>query len=92
MAPWQRIITYAAIVTLAGQIIFLVNLFWSIFKGPRAEANPWESTTLEWTLPSPTPEDGFGVNVPTVVRDAYEFGGPHDTDDDGAGYQMQNSP
>ncbi len=91
MAPWQRIITYAAIVTLAGQIIFLANLFWSMAKGPRAEANPWESTTLEWTLPSPTPEDGFGTSMPTVVRGAYEYGGKSDGEA-GSDYRMQNSP
>jgi cytochrome c oxidase subunit 1 len=91
MAPWQRIITYAAIVTLAGQIVFLANLFWSMLKGPRAEANPWESTTLEWTLPSPTPEDGFGASATTVVRGAYEYGSKSDGEA-GADYRMQNSP
>jgi cytochrome c oxidase subunit 1 len=86
MAPLQKIITYAAIVTLAGQIIFLVNFFWSMFKGQRAEANPWECSTLEWTLASPTPDEGFGPNRPSVSRGAYEYGG-----DGAADYQMQNS-
>jgi cytochrome c oxidase subunit 1 len=86
MAPLQKIITYAAIVTLAGQIIFLVNFFWSMFKGRRAEANPWECTTLEWTLASPTPDEGFGPNRPSVSRGPYEYGG-----DGAADYQMQNS-
>jgi cytochrome c oxidase subunit 1 len=85
MAPLQKIITYAAIVTLAGQIIFLVNFFWSMFKGQRAEANPWECSTLEWTLASPTPDEGFGPNRPSVSRGAYEYGG-----DGAADYQMQN--
>ena len=34
MAPLQKFITLAAIVTIAGQVIFLVNLFWSMRRGP----------------------------------------------------------
>lgn len=73
MAPLQKFVTLAAIVTLAGQIIFLVNLFWSIFKGPAAEANPWECTTLEWTLSSPAPAEGFGDRRPQVNHGPYEY-------------------
>src|SRR3989440_516876 len=49
LIPLQKFITYAAFVTIAGQLIFLVNLFWSMFKGTKASDNPWEATTLEWT-------------------------------------------
>ena len=34
--------TYAAIITIAAQFIFVINLFWSMFKGPKASDNPWE--------------------------------------------------
>jgi cytochrome c oxidase subunit I len=73
MAPLQKFITVAAIATILGQIIFLVNLFWSMRKGPAASANPWESTTLEWTLPSPTPIEGFGEERPLVSHGPYEY-------------------
>ena len=73
MAPLQKFITLAAIVTIFGQIIFLVNLFWSMRKGPAAEANPWECTTLEWTLPSPTPREGFGEAQLLVSHGPYEY-------------------
>jgi cytochrome c oxidase subunit 1 len=73
MAPLQKFITVAAIVTIFGQIIFLVNLFWSIRRGPTAEANPWECTTLEWTLPSPTPAEDFGKLQPLVNHGPYEY-------------------
>jgi cytochrome c oxidase subunit 1 len=86
MAPLQKIITLAAIVTLAGQIIFLVNFFRSMFKGKPAEANPWECTTLEWTLDSPTPAEGFGATKPIVCQGAYEYGGAT-----GADFSMQTS-
>jgi cytochrome c oxidase subunit 1 len=73
MAPLQKFITVAAIVTIFGQIIFLVNLFWSMRKGPAAKANPWECTTLEWTLPSPSPAADFGQKQPLVNHGPYEY-------------------
>jgi cytochrome c oxidase subunit I len=73
MAPLQQLITYAAIVTIAGQIVFLANVFWSLFKGPRSEPNPWACTTLEWTLPSPAPWYGFS-RAPLVNHGPYEYG------------------
>jgi cytochrome c oxidase subunit I len=73
MVPLQQLITYAAIVTLAGQIVFLANVFWSLFKGPRPEPNPWACATLEWTLPSPAPRQGFG-RPPLVNHGPYEYG------------------
>jgi cytochrome c oxidase subunit 1 len=76
MAPLQEFITFAAIVTIAGQMIFLFNFFWSMFRGERAEANPWRCTTLEWTLACPTPAAGFEGRVPMVNRGAYEYSVP----------------
>src|SRR5260221_5251507 len=88
MAPLQKFITLAAIVTLAGQAIFLVNLFWSMRKGPEAEANPWECGTLEWTLASPPPAEGFGESQVEVNHGPYEYNIP------GAGkdFIMQDAP
>jgi cytochrome c oxidase subunit 1 len=72
MAPLQNFITYAAIVTIAGQIVFLSNFFWSLFRGVRSESNPWSCTTLEWTLPSPAPAEGFS-QPPVVNHGPYEY-------------------
>jgi cytochrome c oxidase subunit 1 len=74
MAPLQKWITIAAVVTIAGQIIFLVNFFWSMFKGAAASSNPWECSTLEWTLPSPAPHAGFAGRLPVVNHGPYEYG------------------
>jgi cytochrome c oxidase subunit I len=76
MEPLQRFITIAAMVTIAGQVIFLVNLFWSMFKGRKTSANPWECSTLEWTLPSPAPAQGFGQVRPIVNHGPYEYSVP----------------
>jgi cytochrome c oxidase subunit 1 len=76
LAPLQKFITIAAIVTISGQVLFIVNFFWSMFKGAAAGANPWECTTLEWTLPSPPPENGFGEREPVITHAPYEYSMP----------------
>jgi cytochrome c oxidase subunit 1 len=88
LMPLQRFITIAAIITISAQIIFLINLFWSMFKGPKASDNPWESTTLEWTTATPPPHDNFGGVTPVVHRGPYEYsvpGAPRD-------FVMQTDP
>jgi cytochrome c oxidase subunit 1 len=72
----QEFITYAAIITIAAQFIFVINLFWSMFKGPKASENPWEATTLEWTTASPPPHDNFGGKTPVVYHGPYEYSVP----------------
>src|SRR5437016_1040688 len=42
LIPLQTFMTYAAFVTIGVQLVFLFNLFWSMFKGPKASDNPWE--------------------------------------------------
>ncbi len=76
MMPVHRFITIAAILTAAAQLLFVVNLVWSMFRGRRASANPWEATTLEWTVPSPPPHDNFGGAEPVVHHGPYEYGVP----------------
>ena len=73
MAPLQKFITLAAIVTIAGQLIFLVNLFWSMRRGPAAETNPWECGTLEWTSASYATNEGPGDWRPQVNHGPYEY-------------------
>jgi cytochrome c oxidase subunit 1 len=74
-------VTIAAFVTATAQIVFLVNFFWSLAKGPLAGKNPWNATTLEWTTDSPPPHDNFGGNYPSVYRGPYEFSVPGVRDD-----------
>ena len=79
LGPLQDVhyfMTIAAIVTMAAQFIFVFNFFWSLRKGKKAEVNPWEATTLEWTVPSPPPHDNFGGRYPTVYRGPYEYSVP----------------
>src|SRR3989441_9715381 len=76
MTPLTRFVSIAAFVTITAQLIFLVNLVWSWVKGPKASENPWEATSLEWTIPSPPPHDNFAGIEPVVHRGAYEYSVP----------------
>jgi len=88
LIPLHKFMSIAAFVTGAGQLLFLINLFWSMFKGGKASVNPWEATSLEWTVPSPPPFDNFAGRHPVVYHGPYEYGVPGAAKD----YIMQNSP
>jgi cytochrome c oxidase subunit 1 len=50
----------------------LSYLLLSLYYGPKAGANPWGATGLEWQTPSPPPKDNFEV-TPIVVTGPYEY-------------------
>jgi cytochrome c oxidase subunit 1 len=67
--------TISLVVMLLFQIPFLYNFFSSMFRGKRAEKNPWKSNTLEWVADSPPPHGNF-KELPRVYRPPYEYGVP----------------
>ncbi len=84
----HKFITVAALITGAAQLIFIYNLIHSRWWGEPAPVNPWEATSLEWTVPSPPPFDNFGGKHPVVYHDPYQYGVKGSAGD----YVMQNSP
>ena len=75
-------ITIAALIVAASQIIFLVNMVWSLFKGEKASGNPWNATTLEWQTPDTPPAHGnWGDTLPVVHRWAYDYSVPGEAKD-----------
>jgi cytochrome c oxidase subunit 1 len=72
---WNVFITMSAFCLGAAQIIFFVNLVWTLIAGKKADKNPWEANTLEWTAPSP-PGHGNFETTPTVYRGPYEYSSP----------------
>jgi cytochrome c oxidase subunit 1 len=72
--------TVGLLIMLAFQAVFLYNFVRSLFAGPKAEANPWRSNTLEWSAASPPPHGNFAT-LPTVYRGPYEYGTPDRADD-----------
>jgi cytochrome c oxidase subunit 1 len=82
IGPVRSFITFAMLVTVFAQGLFLFNFLWSLFRGERMlEANPWRATTLEWSVSSPPPADDFGSHDPVVYRGAYEFSVPDVAED-----------
>jgi len=88
LMPVHRFITIAALLTGAAQFIFLWNLFESRMWGRVAPENPWNGTSLEWSIPSPPPWNNFGGKHPVVFHDPYQYGVKGSKGD----YVMQDSP
>jgi cytochrome c oxidase subunit 1 len=72
---WSRMSSMGAWCLALAQIPFVVNFFWSAFKGRPAGDNPWEATTLEWAAPSPPPHGNF-LKEPQAFRGPYEYSVP----------------
>ena len=73
---WNKIATIGYFFMLIAMTILAVNIFrtWGRYRRglePQAEADPWDGRTLEWAIPSPTPEHNFDY-VP-VVSDVDDF-------------------
>jgi cytochrome c oxidase subunit 1 len=67
--------TAGASVLGVGYIILFLALLWSLFKGPKAPANPWQAKGLEWDIPTPPPLHNFEV-MPIVTKEAYPYDEP----------------
>ena len=73
----NEVITISALVMVVFQFVFMFNLFWSIKKGKKAEANHWQATTIEWTeTTSPPLGHGNFAKLPVVHRGPYEYSVP----------------
>lgn len=70
------VITIFAIIGALGQVIFLFNFFYSIFRGQKAVQNPWNSTTLEWTTPVEHIHGNWPGEIPEVYRWPYDYSKP----------------
>ncbi len=81
MMDLNVIITIFAIVAALGQLIFLFNFFYSIFRGPKAPQNPWNANSLEWTTPVEHVHGNWPGALPVVHRWPYDYSKPGaDTD------------
>lgn len=91
---WNVLQGWAVWTLGAIQLVFLINLFFSLRRGRNAGTNPWEATTLEWQTASPPAAHNFAL-MPRVVRGPYEYSVPGAAVDfspqgltDGGGPQM----
>ncbi|MDT4859366.1 Alternative cytochrome c oxidase subunit 1 [compost metagenome] len=70
-------ITVAALTVGVAQLLFVVNMCWSAFKGRPAGGNPWKAVSLEWQTPDTPPVHGnWRDKLPVVHRWAYDYSVP----------------
>ena len=80
-------ISVVSMIVFAAQIMFLINFFYSVFKGRKVTSqNPWGSTTLEWTTPILPGHGNWVGEIPEVHRWAYDYG------KDGKDFISQTTP
>ena len=84
----QYATTHSAYFTAAVQLLFFGNYIYSRIRGAIAPINPWQATTLEWTVGAPPPHDNFGGIEPEVFRGPDDFSQPGVEQD----YTMQTEP
>jgi cytochrome c oxidase subunit I len=69
----QFMITVAGFVIALGVLIFFVNMALSLRRGKVAAANPWNSRSPEWQIPSPAPAHNYAVPF-EVIGEPYDYG------------------
>jgi cytochrome c oxidase subunit 1 len=69
---YHRISTVGSWILVTSMLIMFANLAHSLFKGRRAEDNPWGGATLEWQTQTPPPVLNFD-REPDLSRGPYEY-------------------
>ncbi len=78
---WNLIVTIGVFFQIAGVLVFVGNLLWSLLEGEPAGGDPWDAWTLEWSTTSPPPEYNFAT-TPIVEsrRPLWDLKHPEDPD------------
>ncbi len=68
---WNMVATIGSFILAVGTLWILVNALisyraWKAAGSPNVGADPWDARTIEWSIPSPTPEHNFD-HTPTVT-------------------------
>jgi cytochrome c oxidase subunit 1 len=61
----NMISTVGAFITAAAVLLFVANVLVSLKRGPVAGPDPWEGSSLEWSVSSPPPVYNF-AHIPMV--------------------------
>jgi len=81
MQETNVLVTIGAFGLYLSGLLFAINFFYSLFRGPKAPPNPWNANTLEWQTPSPA-RHGNWEEIPVVYHGPYEYSHPDVTDKD----------
>ena len=86
----NEFISIVSIVVFAAQLLFVINFFYSIWKGRKVTTmNPWDANTLEWTTPIRPGHGNWVGEIPEVHRWPYDYA---KEGKDGKDFIMQNVP
>ena len=66
---WNQLSTVGAFIFGISSLLLIWNIIYSLRKGEKAAANPWEAATLEWSIPSPPHHYNFPVLPEVRSRD-----------------------
>jgi cytochrome c oxidase subunit 1 len=66
------IASVGSFILVAGLLLLIGNFIVALFKGKKAEQNPWGGVTLEWRVASPPPPENF-EEIPTITGPPYQF-------------------
>lgn len=75
LMPLNKMISMFAFVLGLIQLLFFINFFWSLWRGKKAERNPWDAATLEWTLDYPIGHGNFETE-PIIKTGPHEYSHP----------------
>ena len=86
----NEFISIVSMVVFAAQLLFVLNFFYSIWKGRKVTTmNPWDANTLEWTTPIRPGHGNWVGEIPEVHRWPYDYA---KEGKNGKDFIMQNVP
>ena len=65
LAFWNYVATLGSFVIALGVLMFVINIYYTSKKAPKAPLDPWDARTLEWMTASPPKEHNFD-SIPTI--------------------------
>ena len=83
----NKYVSMAAWFLCLAQLPFIINFFWTLWRGKKTPENPWHATTVEWDTPTPPPYGNFSRPV-QIHRGPYEYSVPGHSAD----FTMQTQP
>ena len=90
LGPWNMVATVGAFVIAVSVLVFMINWMHSKRRGRPAPHDPWDARTLEWTIPSPSPEYNFAVEPAVTSLDDF-WHRKYDEDEDGRAVRKEKA-